>query len=113
MGWSSSPPAERPSIVVISAPSACTVSSVQLLTDSPFTWQVQAPQLVVSHPTCEPVRPRGSRRKCTSSNRGSTEASRGSPLTVRRTGTVLPMLLLLSSKERLGAEATTEAEEEE
>ena len=71
-----------PSIVRTSAPSACTASTVQLFTDSPSRWTVQAPQLDVSQPTCVPVRPRVSRRKWTSSNRGSTSADRLWPFTV-------------------------------
>ncbi len=48
-----------PSIVVTSLPAAWTASSVQLLTDSPSTWHVQAPQLDVSQPMCVPVSPSG------------------------------------------------------
>ena len=66
-----------PSIVVTSAPSAWTVSTVHDLTASPSTCTVHAPQLDVSQPTCVPVSPRVSRRKWTSSNRGSTSAVRG------------------------------------
>ena len=38
----------------------------------PSTMTVQAPHWLVSQPTCVPVRPSCSRRKCTSSVRGST-----------------------------------------
>src|SRR3712207_540428 len=51
-------------------------------------WTVQAPQLVVSQPTCVPVRPSSSRSQWTSSRRASTSASRRSPLTVTSTWTV-------------------------
>src|SRR4051794_24766669 len=89
-------------MVVTSAPSAWTARTVQLFTASPSTWHVQAPQLVVSQPTWEPVSPRWSRRKCTSSNRGSTWASCGSPFTVRRTWTMLP-IPCSSPRDRLAA----------
>src|SRR6185436_5646668 len=46
------------------------------------------PQLVVSQPTCVPVRPRWSRSQCTRRSRASTSASRRSPLTVSSTWTV-------------------------
>jgi hypothetical protein len=51
-----------PSIVVTSAPSACTASTVQLFTASPSSKQVQAPQLEVSQPMWVPVSPATSRR---------------------------------------------------
>src|SRR5689334_24023400 len=89
IGCSSLGPA-RPSTVVISWPSACTPSIVQLLTGVPSNNTVQAPQFVVSHPVCVPVRPRPWRSRCASSSRGSTSATRFTPLTVmltRRVGT--------------------------
>ncbi len=49
-------------MVVISAPSACTASTEQLLTLMPSSSTVQAPQFVVSQPTGVPVRPATSRR---------------------------------------------------
>ena len=52
---------------------------------SPSTWTVHAPQLLVSQPMCVPVSPKSSRRRWTSRRRGSTSASRASPLTVRWT----------------------------
>ena len=85
-----------PSIVLTSAPSACTARTVQLLTASPSRCTVHAPQLVVSQPTWVPVRPRVSRSRCTSSSRGSTSTSCCWPFTVRRTGTVLIPLLSAS-----------------
>src|SRR5215216_4170258 len=51
-------------------------------------WTVQAPQFVVSQPTCVPVRPSSSRSQCTSRSLASTSASRRSPLTVTSTWTV-------------------------
>src|SRR3954449_8013302 len=58
-----------------------TASVVHDLTGSPSTSTVHTPQLEVSQPQCVPVRPSVSRRKWTSSSRGSTSAVRGSPLT--------------------------------
>ncbi len=58
----SSPLLDRPSIVVISAPSAWTANTVQLFTLAPPSRTVQAPQLEVSHPTGVPTLPSRSRR---------------------------------------------------
>jgi hypothetical protein len=69
------PAVARPSIVVTTAPSACTASIVQDFTDSPSTRTVQAPQLEVSQPIFVPGSPHSSRRYCTSSVRGSTSWS--------------------------------------
>ena len=57
----SSPSVASPSIVVMSAPSACTASTVQLFTDSPSMCTVQAPHDDVSHPMLVPVSPTCSR----------------------------------------------------
>src|SRR5919197_3020831 len=86
--WSgcSSPLCARPSIVVISLPSAWTASTVHDFTASPSRWIVQAPQTDVSQPIFVPVSPRSSRRKSTSSVRGSTSASCRTPLTVSAIG---------------------------
>src|SRR5829696_8347936 len=88
-------------MVVTSAPSAGAVSTVQLFTASPLRCTVQAPQLLVSQPTCVPVRPSSSRSQCTSRSRASTSASRFSPLTVTSTCTLalirLPSSRVLSS----------------
>ena len=51
----------RPSMVMISAPSAWTASMVQDLTDSPSTNTVHAPHEEVSHPMLVPVSPTTSR----------------------------------------------------
>src|SRR3954464_11374425 len=59
-----------------------TASVVHDFTGSPSTSTVHTPQLEVSQPQCVPVRPSVSRRKWTSSRRGSTSAVRASPLTV-------------------------------
>ncbi len=85
--WSGCIPSSpaMPSIVVISRPSAWTASIVQDLTDLPSTRTVHEPHVEVSHPTFVPVRPRCSRRKYTSSVRGSTSPSRGFPFTVKDT----------------------------
>src|SRR6056297_1296588 len=80
-----------PSTVVISAPSACTASTVQDFTDLPFMSTVQAPQWDVSQPICAPLRFRFSRRKCTSSVRGSASPSTARPLIVMRI-CVLPIV---------------------
>src|SRR6267378_1181795 len=66
------PSFSRPSTVVISDPSACTANIVQDFTARPFISTVQAPQYVVSQPTCVPVRSHASRRNSTSNMRGST-----------------------------------------
>ena len=70
-----------PSIVVTSPPSAWTASTVHDLIASPSSHTVQAPQFEVSHPTCVPVRFSCSRRKCTSSVRGSTPVVCETPFT--------------------------------
>ena len=61
-GCSCSGRGESPSIVVTSAPSACTASTVHDFTDSPSSSTVQAPHDVVSQPTLVAVRPSTSRR---------------------------------------------------
>src|SRR3954454_10122933 len=83
-----------PSIVLTSAPSAWTASSVQDFTASPLRCTVHAPQLDVSQPTCVPVRPSVSRRKWTRSRRGSTSALSSAPFTVNVTRTEPAMRLL-------------------
>ena len=70
-----------PSMVVISAPAACTANMVQLFTDMPLRSTVQAPQCVVSQPIWVPVICRFSRMQCTSKVRGSTRPSTSAPLT--------------------------------
>src|SRR5215472_12736020 len=75
------PSFSSPSTVVISAPSACTASTVHDFTALPFSSTVHAPQYVVSQPTCVPVRSRSSRSNSTSSLRGSIWSSCGLPLT--------------------------------
>ena len=64
-----------PSTVSISAPSHCTVRTVQDLTDMPSRSTVQAPQCEVSQPMCGPVCASFSRSVWISSSRGSTAAS--------------------------------------
>ncbi len=58
-------------------PSAITPSTVQLFTGSPSSRTTHAPQFDVSQPQCVPVSPNVSRRRWTSSTRGSTSAVRG------------------------------------
>src|SRR6267143_2140168 len=65
----------------MSAPSACTAKTVQDFTAAPFINTVQAPQYVVSHPTCVPVSSRSSRMNSTSKSRGSTSRECNLPLT--------------------------------
>ena len=86
----SSPFVASPSIVMMSAPSACTASIVQLFTDSPSTWTVHAPHDDVSQPTLVPVSLSCSRRNCTSNVRGSTSPLRAEPLTVSEISTPNP-----------------------
>src|SRR6478735_8621794 len=72
-----------PSIVVTSAPSAWTASTLHDFTLEPLRWTVHAPQLLVSQPMTVPVLPRRSRRYCTSSMRGSTSSETWAPSTER------------------------------
>src|SRR5947209_9544469 len=65
----------------MSRPETWTASSVHDLTGSPSSKTVQAPQLVVSQPTCVPVRARFVLKKSASRTRGSTSALRSTPLT--------------------------------
>src|SRR6266511_3281970 len=81
MGWSW-PSLSSPSTVSIPRPSACTARNVQDLIGTPSTSTVQAPHPEVSQPMCVPVSPTCSRRKWTSSLRGSTSALCSTPLTV-------------------------------
>src|SRR3954451_11370026 len=74
-----------PSIVVMSPPSAWAASIVQLFTDSPLKWIVQAPHEEVSQPMFVPVSPTFSRMYWTSSVRGSTSWVCWTPLTVTLT----------------------------
>jgi len=76
------PPAARPSTVVTRCPSAMTASTVQDFTGVSSSHTTHAPQFEVSHPQCEPVRPRSSRRKWISSSRGSTTRAWSVPFTV-------------------------------
>jgi hypothetical protein len=64
----------NPSIVVTSAPSACTAKHVHAFAALPSSNTTQAPHWLVSQPTFVPVSPAMSRRKWTSSSRGSTSA---------------------------------------
>ena len=66
---------------------------VQDFTERPSRSTVQAPQCEVSQPMCGPVRPRPSRRKWTSSVRGSTWALTGLSLTVIVSGACSPSSL--------------------
>src|SRR5262245_14646148 len=91
-----------PSIVVTSDPSAWTASTVQLFTASPLRWTVHAPQLDVSQPTCVPVSPRVSRRKCTRSRRASTSWSYRTPFTLIETRGI-QRLLLRRERDLLGS----------
>ena len=61
MGWSL-PSLASPSIVRMSAPSACTANMLHDFIARPLTMMVHAPHWLVSHPTCVPVRLRTSRR---------------------------------------------------
>ena len=83
------PSSASPSMVVISAPSACTAKAVHDFTVTPFILTTQAPHWLVSQPILVPVRFRVSRRKCTSRVRGSTSAEWERPFTLTVMGTVL------------------------
>src|SRR3954452_736695 len=82
--WTGSSPSavSMSSIVRTSWPEVMAASVVHDLTGSPSIRTTQAPQLEVSQPQWVPVSPRVSRRKWTSSSRGSTSPVCGSPLTV-------------------------------
>src|SRR5262245_2249520 len=83
-GWSL-PFCSSPSTVMTVRPSAWTAKTVHDFTGRPSRRTVQAPQWVVSHPMCVPVRRNTSRIRWTRSSRGSTSASRRSPLIVTPT----------------------------
>src|SRR5437870_8408589 len=68
-------------MVVTERPSTCTAKSEHDFTAAPSSRTVQAPHWLVSQPTCVPVSPRVSRRKCTSRTRDSTERVSLTPLT--------------------------------
>ena len=78
-------PDERPSMVVIAMPSACTATSGTRARRLPSSSTVQAPHTPCSQPACAPVSPRLSRRQSSSVVRGSTSTVRLVPLTVRVT----------------------------
>src|SRR5215831_12095486 len=95
--------AAMPSMVRTSEPLACTANMVQLFTDLPSRSTVQAPQWLVSQPTCGPVRLSCSRRKWISSVRGSTSASTLLPFTVSAIWDLAMGCLPKSAGARLGA----------
>jgi hypothetical protein len=82
--WTGSrtPSTSSPSTVRISWPEAIAASTVHDFTGSPSMSTTHTPQLLVSQPQWVPVSPRWSRRKCTSSRRGSTSRVTSSPLIV-------------------------------
>ena len=71
-------------------PSAIGVSTVQDFTGISSSHTTQTPQLEVSQPQCEPVRPSSSRRKWMSSSRGSTSRTCSTPFTTTVTFTPPP-----------------------
>src|SRR4051794_32790095 len=79
---SSRPSRSSDSTVSTAWPSHITARVVQDFTARPSTCTTQAPQLDVSQPQWVPVRSSVSRRKCTSSMRGSMSCVTRSPLTV-------------------------------
>src|ERR1051325_7373098 len=83
-----------PSMVRMSAPSACMAKIEQLLIAFPFICTVQAPHWAVSQPTCVPVKRRFSRMNVTRSVRSSISADTGFPLTFMETLTDMLGLLL-------------------
>src|SRR6266571_592841 len=79
---SSSPSRARPSTVSTRCPSAIAASTVQDFTGSSSSQSTQAPQLDVSQPQCDPVRPSSSLMKWISSSLGSTTLVYSVPLTL-------------------------------
>ena len=69
-------------MVVTRLPSAITARIVQDFTGVSSSHRTHAPQLEVSQPQCDPVRPRSSRMKWMSSLRASTSRSYSVPLIV-------------------------------
>src|SRR5262249_38086432 len=98
-------PLATPSMVCTLAPSHCTARIVQDLIASPLMWTTQAPHWLVSQPTWVPVRPRCSRRSCTSRVRPSTVAVAGFPFTVRLTVVCIANLPLAQTPGRGGPAA--------
>ena len=72
-------------------------STVHDFTGSPSMSTTHMPQLEVSQPQCVPVRPSSSRRKWTSSSRGSTSRVCSSPLTESVTCTAAPQRFAAAS----------------
>src|ERR1700682_1948694 len=68
-------------MLVTDRPSTCTGNSEQDFTATPSSSTVHPPHWLVSHPTCVPVRPSASRKKWTSSIRGSTSRVSATPFT--------------------------------
>ena len=89
-----------PSMVVTSAPCACTASMAQDLTARPFTCTVQAPHWLVSQPTWVPVSIRCSRSAWTSRVLGGTSTLAARPLTVYWTCIWLSPGVVLAGEER-------------
>ncbi|CDX51697.1 hypothetical protein MPL1032_140042 [Mesorhizobium plurifarium] len=87
----SSAPSASPSMVTMVEPDACAASIVQDFTALPSTCTTQAPHCDVSQPTCVPVRPRCSRRKCTSNVRSSALPLTRFPFTVNDTSDIQPL----------------------
>ena len=79
------PGGASPSTVRTVWPSAIAASTVQDFTGTSSSHTTQAPQLDVSQPQWVPVSPSSSRRRCTSSSRGSTSRRSTRPLTTTRT----------------------------
>ncbi len=79
---SSRPPRARSSTVRTRRPSAMAASTVHDFTGVSSSHTTHAPQLEVSHPQCDPVSPRSSRRKWMSSSRASTSLVWLTPFTV-------------------------------
>src|SRR3954469_19166840 len=105
---SSCPSLWSDSTVRISCPSHIAARTVHDLTGLPSMSTTQAPQFDVSQPQWVPVRSSVSRRKCTSSIRGSTSCETCSPLTVIETlmsGLLLRGALDGAAKGSLGEDA--------
>ena len=84
----SSPSDPMPSIVVTSAPSACTASTVQLFTASPFRWHCARAAVRGVAADMRPGQPELVAKEVDEQQARLHLVSRGSPLTVISTGTL-------------------------
>src|SRR5262249_44029575 len=97
------PPRSSPSTVSTSAPSHCTVRTVQDFTDMPLQSTVQAPQCEVSQPICGPVWASFSRSVYMRNSRGSTSTATASPFNLKETGCVFATMRSSFARSAFGA----------